>query len=376
MQSSPQLSGRGSKLLRSGPISAERRNAQAKPVNLFLVDPLVDNRWNDLLAWHPRASVFHQRGWLQALALTYGYKPYVITSTPPGQPLKNGLVLCRVSSWMTGARMVSLPFADHCDPLWSENDAENNWLDWLWKESDGNQSRYVELRPLVSLGKSLHALHPGKSYWFHELGLAGSLEEIFGRMHKGSFQRKIRRAEKEQLTYDEGRSQTLVDEFYRLLLMTRRRHRLLPQPRLWFENLVESMGANARITLARKDGRAIAGLLTLSHDSKVVYKYGCSDAKYHHLGGMPFLFWRLIEQCKAAGIEKIDLGRSDLDNRGLGIFKDRMGAQKRVLTYYRYSSIAEQGSAPWKSEELWGFFSRMPDACLSAAGRLLYRHMG
>jgi CelD/BcsL family acetyltransferase involved in cellulose biosynthesis len=344
-------------------------------LNFYTVNPLLDDRWVDLTTRHPRGSVFHSRGWLQSLALTYGYEPYVITSTPPGEPLRDGVVLCRVSSWMTGARLVSLPFADHCDPLWIEADPADNWMDWLWAERD--QRRYVELRPLVALHSGCHALRSAQSYWFHELSLQGSLDQIFADMHKNSFQRKIHRAEKEPLTCEEGRSDALVDELYGLLLMTRRRHRLLPQPRLWFKNLVKSMGPNARITLARKAGKAIAGLLTLTHGSTVVYKYGGSDATYHRLGGMPFLFWKLIEQCKASGIDRIDLGRSDLDNRGLVTFKDRMGATKRPLTYYRYSSRPnDDAPVAWKSHNLWGFFSHMPDACLSAAGRVLYRHMG
>jgi len=63
----------------------------------------------------PRASVFHSRGWLEALKRTYGYEPIVLTTTPDG-PLSNGLVLCRVKTWLS-RRLVSLPFSDHCDPL-------------------------------------------------------------------------------------------------------------------------------------------------------------------------------------------------------------------------------------------------------------------
>ena len=31
--------------------------------------------------------------------------------------LANGIVFCRVESRLTGRRLVSLPFSDHCDPL-------------------------------------------------------------------------------------------------------------------------------------------------------------------------------------------------------------------------------------------------------------------
>lgn len=50
------------------------------PVALYTIDPLSDMRWDEFVATHPRASVFHHRGWLLALAATYAYQPAVVTS--------------------------------------------------------------------------------------------------------------------------------------------------------------------------------------------------------------------------------------------------------------------------------------------------------
>src|SRR5579872_477437 len=81
------------------------------------VQPLADPRWDDLVQASPDASVFHTRPWLEALHRTYGYRPIVYTTSPPDVPLKNGLVFCRIDSGLTGSRLVSLPFSDHCVPL-------------------------------------------------------------------------------------------------------------------------------------------------------------------------------------------------------------------------------------------------------------------
>src|SRR5260370_41497972 len=102
-----------------------------KTVKIHILNPLVDRRWDELVARHPGASVFHQRGWLEALARTYGYEPYVLTSASPGEPLKDGIVLDRVSSWITGCRLVSLPFSDHCDPLLDNPSDLRGFLDRL-----------------------------------------------------------------------------------------------------------------------------------------------------------------------------------------------------------------------------------------------------
>lgn len=346
-------------------------------MNVHIINPLVDSRWDDLVARHPRAAAFHQRGWLEALARTYGYEPLVLTSAPPGQALEDGFVFCRVASWITGTRLVSLPFADHCEPLLNDLGESLEFMNWLRAECDRRRWKYVELRPLFPGQVAGRGLRPSQSYCFHELDTRPSLEQIFRRLHKDSIQRRIRRAEKERFSYEAGGSEQLVDEFYRLVLITRRRQKLPPQPRSWFRNLAACMGDRLQIRLARKDETPIAAILTLRHRSTVVYKYGCSDERFHHFGVMPLLFWRLIEESKALGVERIDFGRSDLDRESLIAFKDKFGTTKRLLTYYRYTRARGAKAIPtWNSQALRHFFSVLPDIVLSTGGRILYRHMG
>jgi CelD/BcsL family acetyltransferase involved in cellulose biosynthesis len=346
-------------------------------LSLHLINPLSDNRWDDLVARHPRASAFHRRGWIESLVRTYGYEPLVLTSAAPSQPLNDGIVLCRVSSWMTGTRLVSLPFSDHCHPLLTDLAQVPEFFHRLRVESDRQSCRYIELRPMGQIEDADSGFQESGSYCFHALDLGPSLEQIFAALHKDSIQRKIRRADREQLSYETGRSQELVDEFYRLLLITRRRHQLLPQPRIWFRNLVACMGDAIQIGLARKNGVPIAAMLTLRHRSTVVYKYGCSAEEFHPLGGMPFLFWRLIEESKAAGAEEVDFGRSDLDNEGLVVFKDRFGARRKSLTYFRYTNEKDTAAAiNWNSQTVRRFLAVLPDVVFSTAGRVMYRHMG
>lgn len=329
------------------------------------------------MARHAGASVFHQRSWLEALARTYGYEPFVLTTAPAGEPLENGVVVCRISSWMTGTRLVSLPFSDHCEPLLANLDQLPEFINWLRAECDLQRWQYVELRPLSETQSASYGIKPSCSYWFHELDIRPSLEQIFRRLHNNSFRRKVQRAERERLSYEVGQSEQLLDEFYRLQLTTRRRHQMLPQPRTWFRNLLKCMGDKLQIRLSRRNGVPIAAMLTMQHRSCVVYKYGCSDERFHSLGGMPFLLWRLVEESKASGAEKIDFGRTDLNNEGLIVFKDRLGTTRRLLTYYRHTRKARRGMASlWDSQAVQQLISLLPEAISSAAGRVLYRHMG
>src|SRR5450759_5245704 len=92
-------------------------SSEVSTTAVYQIQPLQDLRWAELVDKHPRSSVFHTVAWLEALHRTYRYQPIVYTTSPPGSSMEDGLVLCRVTSWITGRRLISLPFSDHCDPL-------------------------------------------------------------------------------------------------------------------------------------------------------------------------------------------------------------------------------------------------------------------
>jgi hypothetical protein len=337
---------------------------------------MTDQRWDEFVKTHPKSSVFHRREWLKTLVDTYGYRPIAITSSGPGTKLSDGMVFCEVKSWLTGKRLVSLPFSDHAEPLLDVPLAQSEFAHWLVEEGRRHHQRYIEVRPL-SASDSSDPFGKGESFWVHTLDLTKPLTEIFQNLHKNSLQRRIRKAEREPLDYERGCSDKLIAEFCELLLITRRRHQLLPQPKSWFRNLARNMGAVLNFHMARKDGRAIAAIVTLCHRGTVVYKYGCSDEQYHHLAGMPFLFWKLIEESKADNAEELDFGRTDMDNEGLIRFKDQFGTTRTQITYMRYPPAAKQASAVSSQVPLVGhIFSALPSFVSWRLGGVLYRHMG
>lgn len=338
------------------------------------LDPLLDPRWDKLVASHPSASVFHTSGWLSALAKTYGFRPVALTTAGAGQPLSDGVVFCEVRSSFTGARLISLPFSDHAQPLMSESGDPLELQHWMEAEYIRGQWKYLELRPMEM--DPTASLVATESFWVHTLDLTPSLDKIFRNLHKSCFQRRIRHANHEHLTYERSSTGQLVDVFYNLLLITRRRHALLPQPREWFQNIMAELSPNAEIRVARKDGVAIAAILTLRHRGTVVYKYGCTDGRFHRLAGMPFLLWKMIEESKQEGLERIDLGRTELENRGLIEFKDRMGTARTKVSYLRYPKSERtsgvQLSRMGGERKLLTF---LPGVVSSTMGRLVYKHI-
>jgi lipid II:glycine glycyltransferase (peptidoglycan interpeptide bridge formation enzyme) len=268
-----------------------------------------------------------------------------------------------------------------------------NFISYLQERCRQSRWRYIEIRPRKIPGvleeNRVQREKPNQdfgyapnlathqNYNFHQIDLRADLQTLFNNFHKNCIQRKIQRAERENLRYEAGRSNSNLRNFYQLLLLTRRRHRIPPQPMAWFWNLRDSFGKRLTIRIASKDGRPIASILTLVHKNTVFYKYGCSDSAFHNVGSMPMLFWNAIQEEKCRGVQQFDLGRSDLENPGLSAFKEHLGGECSRLTYFRLGSrgpIMPSGqSSMWLMREI---FAHMPGVVAQMAGNMLYRHMG
>lgn len=354
----------------------EDREREPAAPQVYEVDPLSDSRWPALVATHPQSSVFHTRAWLSALHAAYGYRPLVLTTCPPDDSLKDGIVFCEVRSWLTGRRLVSLPFSDHCEPLMNSWRAQDSLLAHARRLVEQGRYKRVEIRPHSAPCGEVGGFQARGSAVLHRLDLSAPADQLFRSFHKDCIQRKIRRAERENLLYEEGNSEEQLNDFYRLMTMTRRRHGLPPQPLRWFRALIAAFGSSLKIRMARKDGAAVASILTLSHRRTMVYKYGCSDASANKYGGTPMLFWQTIQEAKANGQDVLDMGRSDLHDPGLSVFKEHWGSVPTPLTYWTYPGQVSQTRPAWQQTITNRVISASPDRVLQFAGNVLYRHMG
>jgi CelD/BcsL family acetyltransferase involved in cellulose biosynthesis len=355
----------------------EEAQGVASALRFDRINPLADPRWPEFLYRQPRASVFHSPAWLRALRETYGYQPVVFTSSLPGQPLTDGVVFCEVKSWLVSPRLVSLPFSDHVEPLIADSHDRAGLLRHLKSEIRNGNWASVEFRP-PGCSTNWRGFSEGQQYILHSLNLEPSLEALFRKLNKDSTQRKIRKAVRQQVRYEEGRSEELLQNFFRLVVLTRRRKSLPPPPLAWFRNVLRCLGDGVKIRIARtRAGELAGGILTLSFKDVMLFKYGASDARFHSLGTMPYLLWRAIEDAKKMGATAFDFGRSDFAHEGLIRFKDHFGTEQTPLSHRIFPGAAGQpASQDWKMRAASRVFATLPDSALILAGRLIYPHIG
>jgi CelD/BcsL family acetyltransferase involved in cellulose biosynthesis len=349
-------------------------------MEICCIDPLTDPRWRFFVESHPDASIFHTPEWLEALRRTYGYEPIAYVATCKAGHINSGLPFCRVNSLLTGRRLVSLPFSDHCQPLAGNADDLIALLEAVRRDADGQRLKYFEIRPLVSdegCVQTRAKLGESSRVAVHRIDLRRSEQDLLKSFHKDCIRRKIVRTDREQLRYEEGRSEELLEKFYSLQLLTRRRHRLPPQPLAWFRNLIECLGEKLTIRVVSKGDAAIASIITLSFKKVIMDKYSCSDPQFNSIGGPVFLIWRTIQESVKDGLHVFDLGRSDYTTPGLIAFKEHWGAARYPVSYFRYPAPAERHSQETRLAAAGRrFLATVPDSVFAALGGLLYRHAG
>jgi CelD/BcsL family acetyltransferase involved in cellulose biosynthesis len=344
------------------------------------VDPIHDPRWEELVLRHPGSSVFHTPQWLDALRRTYGFVPVAFTTDGSGAALSGGIPFCQVDSWLTGRRLVSLPFSDHCQPLVESGGELEAYLDELQRLAPQRRWRYVQLRPLApeplgSLDGS--AFRHEDPQYHYRLDLRADLDTLFRRL--GTVLRyDVRRAERSGLRYAVGRDSEMVAAYFRLHVMTRSKQGVPPQPLAWFRNLAACLGEMLEVHLLLQDDRPIAGLVTIRFRDEFMWKYSASDPMRNGAGLGKSLMWKSICHAKEQGATTLDMGRCDRSNVGLAQFKERWGAVATDLHYLRFPAPSSKpsGSSRWMSVASRSIVPRLPAAMLAAAGRVAYRHAG
>jgi hypothetical protein len=367
---------------KDAPVQEAVLSRQIEPglAHVYEIDPLRDRRWESLVHRHPHASVYYTVGWLETLRRTYGYEPVALTNCPPTGDLKSALLFCDIHSWTTGHRMVSLPFSDHCAPLCDCGTEFGSLIGHLQATRAKRKWKYLEIRPVNGafdgIAKKL-GFETSDKYIMHCLNLEPAAEEIFRRLHKDSVQRRVRHAERVGVVELCGRSQRLLKDFYQLLVRTRARHNLPPQPYAWFRNLLDSMGNAVDLRVAYMEKTPVAAVLILHFKDTSYYKYGCSDERFHHLGSVPFLLWRAILNAKSIGSTTFDLGRTGVDQHGLLQFKNHWAPVSELVKYWRFPPGPSFSSIRgWKLSVVKRVCAYLPDRLLRIAGTLLYPHIG
>ena len=341
----------------------------AEREQLEVVDPTAGAGWDSMVEDFGNASVFHRSGWAQVLQRTYGHKPYYVRRSE-GERDRALVPLMEVRSLFTGRRGVCVPFADTCDAL----NGTRGLFAAVCELGRSCGWKHIELRGGSIIPRE--APHSA-SYLQHWLDLSDGTEKVAARFAP-SVRRALRKAKANGLTVETGDSAELMRSYYRLHVLTRRRHGLPPQPWSFFENqhryLVER--GHGFVVIAKARNRAVAGAVYYHTAKQALYKFGAADAAFSSVRPSNLVMAEGIRHLIENEFQTLHFGRTSESNRGLARYKRGWGAIEDTLHYYRYDLRGERwvASSPGRAESS-KLFRYMPLMVNRFLGKLLYPHL-
>ena len=253
--------------------------------------------WSTGLVEQAQSCFSYQPAWHALIARLYGYTLIPLTTSNAEGQITGFLPLCALSSPLTGRRLVSLPFSDHCPLLAEDEQSARELIEQAIHLTLARKARYLELRPGASeVIEQRVDFIKGDLYVRWLLSLESDPAAVWSKLRK-PVQRQVVKARKMGVQARFATSHKEVEHYYRLHLLTRSKKQGMPaQPRDFFYGLWDAFAANdaMQILLAEHEGKIIAGMVLLAAGDTILYAYGASDERYLQLAPNNLMMWTAI----------------------------------------------------------------------------------
>lgn len=327
-------------------------------------------------------TFYYDNKWFDLITRLYGYQLIQLTSRNTRGEITGFLPICFINSPLTGRRLVSLPFSDHCPLLAADEASEHDLINQVLQLVQQHNVKYLELRTGAC---DVLAKHPdfmaSNLYVNWSIPLADNAVDAWSNLRK-PVQQQIKKSQKlgVQVRVAQSREDMLL--YYRLHLQTRtKKHGMPSQTQDYFLALWDAFAESGtmQLLLAEHQGATIAGIIMFMSGTTMHYAYGASDEQYLNLAPNNLLFWTAITWGSTHGYRSMDLGRTARDNQGLMEFKRRWGAQQEEIPYYYYphtAGLASTSESSWRYKMLTTIWKKLPLTVTGQLGGYLYKHLG
>lgn len=339
--------------------------------------------WESYVTKHPSGTIYHLPQWKTVLEASFHYKPLYLFAKREDGALCGVLPLFQIKSWLTGNRLVSLPFSYICGPIVDSEQALIALINEAKNLCRALRCSYVEIRmiangeyPVISNPWSELGFEISEHFSTHVLDLAQP-DIVWKKFDPKSVRWAIRKAKKDGVIIREGNRVSDLLTFYELNLKTKKRLGVPGHPFDFLHNVYDHMGNLTKLYLAEYQGNVIAGIMNLEFKDTILYGYAASDRKYLIHRPNDLLLWAAIEEGCHHGYKRFDFGKTSEDEEGLFRFKKHWGGEEIKLWYYYYPRIPNSmalSNAGLKYKLATGLWQKLPLPLAQWGSNLLFKH--
>ena len=291
------------------------------------VHPLTTEtmEWDAFVRSTPEGSPFHLIAWKRAVEATFGHRPHYLMAVR-GSTLEGVLPLFETRGLLGGRGLVSVPYGVYGGICATSKEARTALVDAARNLATRRGAAYVELRHRA--GQELDL--PTKSLYvtFSRPITADDEENLTAIPRK---QRRMTRQGVKFGLHGEFGMQHL-DAFYEVYAHSVHALGSPVFPRRLFAAIVQEFQKECELLTIWKDGRVLAGVLTLLYEDQALPYYGGALRDAFPYAINDFMYWELMCHVAHAGYRVFDFGRSR-EGTGPYNFKRHWGFEPQPLPY-------------------------------------------
>lgn len=325
---------------------------------------------------HAEGSPFHLSAWQLAVAEGCRQTAHFLIARVDGEAIAGILPLTEIHSPLFGRALVSAGFAVGGGILADDPGIAQALADAAWALADRLSCPTVELRGglLPSAG---WLIKEGAHAGFVRALAADDAAELLAIPRKQ--RAEVRKAFDQGLVVETGRSERDRDAHYAIYSESVRNLGTPVFPRALFEAVLDRFGDDADILTVRKDGAAVASVLSLYHGGAVMPYWGGGTHGARALRANDLMYYALMGHARGRGCDRFDFGRSKTAT-GAFAFKKNWGFEPQPL---RYAVRTADGAEPRDINPLSpryrlqiALWQRLPLAVANRIGPMIARGLG
>ncbi|MEO1594046.1 MAG: FemAB family XrtA/PEP-CTERM system-associated protein [Pseudomonadota bacterium] len=283
--------------------------------------------WDAYVNAHPNGTFYHLAGWRRVIGGSLGHALHYLVARR-GADITGVLPLARVSSWLFGSKLVSLPFLVYGGPLASDADSEQALVDAAWSLANDLGVDALELRgrdASAATGEGWHAVTSHVTYRKAiEADPDANLKAV-PRKQRAMIRKGIKAGLAAEIDND-------VSRLHETLLECKRNLGTPFFSRRYLAAIKDTFGDAAEILTVVKDGATVCSVMSFIYRDEVLPYYGGGGALARRYYGNDFMYWSVMERACQNDIRVFDYGRSQRGS-GPAKFKEHWGFEPTELHY-------------------------------------------
>ncbi len=345
-------------------------------INVKIVESSDLSSWDHYIRNREDATPYHLSAWNSAITSAYGHQTFYLIAEND-KTITGALPLCLIKPPIIDGTLFSLPYCDLGGIICDDEISKTNLIKKALDLAKSLGKTKLSIRERDTSGNIDTERLAGQKVSML-LDLPDSSESLFSNF-KSKLRSQIRKAEKNGLTFESGREDFHVKQFFNVFSRNMKQLGSPTHSYEWFNQIRNNYALDMIIGLVKKDDIVVGAGILLILNNRVVIPWASTLSAYNRLAPNMLLYWNLLKYACDIGCTQFDFGRSTFDE-GTYRFKRQWGAKPVALNWQTYNSSQMMISAGSKSnnkvraiaEYIW---SRLPLGLANSIGPLTRKYI-